>query len=56
MSYQSCFECQTEWPTREDFDRQNRALYLSMMSQYGWALDIPNPDDETICPMCTHDL
>jgi hypothetical protein len=56
VSYKSCIECGTEWPDKADFDRQNRALYLSMMSQYSYVIDIPDADDEDICPMCTHSL
>lgn len=66
-AYRVCCECYHVWPTRGDFARDNAETYRQMEefddSQgaanpgfVGNRRPIPDPNDETICPLCTHDL
>lgn len=64
MSYRSCFECGEVWETREEFQAANERTYAEMNAARDWEgerlfetpLVPPEPEDETICPECTHDL
>lgn len=57
--FRICFECKHAWSAEELLDAHNSIL-REIATADGWLSDLPrdvtDPDQVTICPLCTHDF